>query len=181
MRSVSHVQLTVVQVRGLKARAAWRPLAGRRLNLLSGLGAPRRLVWMGILLPMVAGCGSSAGSFGISCTVHRLGPRVLQARATVTNGTSRTTNVIIYGPALLSLHHFAPVTLRPTQVVVTTGHAKTSYFGLIVPNVSPDHPAHLRLQFGPPPHPESIWADDKRRLAAAGASSSSTCVIRRRG
>jgi len=90
----------------------------------------------------------------------------LQAAVTVTNSTSTPGQAIVYGPALSLLRYVHPV-LNPTQVLIQLSHGPAAtYFGYVVPNVQPNHPAHVLMRFNPPRSGQPLNVTTSRTIQA---------------
>jgi hypothetical protein len=108
------------------------------------------LVWVWLVVPAVAGCGSSAPPpFSLTCKLHRLPTGAVRAAVTVTNNTGNASGAIIYGPALRWVTHEYPL-LATRFVIDRTNGRQTSYIGFAVPGVKAKGARTLLLRFRPP-------------------------------
>lgn len=140
---------------------------------------------LGVMLALLAGCGSSAPPpFSLSCSTRRLPSGFIRAVVQVRNSTGHTAPAYVYGPHFDNVRHIFPVSLlTPTHVVVTVSNQQRTYFGFLVGGVPHQKPAVLILRFIPPANPVSILVADR---AAVHASSwdvlkNPQCVLRSRG
>lgn len=141
----------------------------------------RVLACAGLLVPLLAGCGSSTTpALTLACTVHRL--RLAdRVQVTVTNTTGSPHRAIVYGPPLSAVQHvFPPHLLAPTTVQVTVGNQHRSYIGFLIPRVGPRRRVRALLRILPPAHLASILATTSRTVQASDWSvlDNSGCRIR---
>lgn len=130
---------------------------------------------------LLSGCGSGhPPPFTLTCTLHPASPTGVLAHATIANQTIAPAAAYVYGPALATLQHIAPVP-RSAQVVVITPHGRTLYLGYAIPHIGPKHPAHLTLRLTPGTHQAPILVSPTRTIHVASLSDldNPDCEIKR--
>lgn len=127
----------------------------------------------------MAGCGSSPPpAIAVSCATHALSTGLIQARVTVRNTTPTPSQAVVYGPALGQVRFVQPV-MKTVDVVVWVGQSRQSYFGFVLPRVSPKTPAHILFRLVRPRKPASIVGSTSQTVRAADWSilDNADCVI----
>ena len=139
---------------------------------------------VGVIVPVLAGCGSSTSPpFTLACTTHKLPTGFIRANVTVTNTTDKAGKVFVYGPALASVSHVYPAfPLSPTTVVVRVSHTQQTYIGFVIPRIAPKKAAYLILRLTPTRRAQSILVGSSRVIRAPDWSilNNPDCRIRKR-
>jgi len=112
----------------------------------------------------LAGCGAATPPLSMSCRVQPSG-RLIAARVTVQNHTSKPHRSILYGPALAWLAHMRPV-LPFHQVVVAEATGRRGFTGLSLPPVGPKDPVSVTLRFARPPKAAALTLTQNGRIHA---------------